>query len=154
MPLIVRKKKSFIKLRPGHQMYKPVKKFITILQEIYSHLWPVNILSMEQRNIKNVNNMALSPMDGVVAFLNKYFLQREEGTNFNQVRCCHLIVCLWLILFHCLNTNISSYVETSGGQSSNLYLNVVHFCNTSVKHLWQHKTIVFLHWCLICIVLL
>ncbi len=26
-----------------------------------------------------------------------------------------------------LNTNIYSYLETSGGQSSNLYLNVVHF---------------------------
>ncbi len=28
---------------------------------------------------------------------------------------------------NCFNTNISSYLETSGGQSSNLYLNVVHF---------------------------
>ncbi len=26
-----------------------------------------------------------------------------------------------------------SYLETSGGQSSNLYLNVVHFFNTSVN---------------------
>jgi hypothetical protein len=26
-----------------------------------------------------------------------------------------------------LNTNIYSYLETSGGQSCNLYLNVVHF---------------------------
>ncbi len=33
----------------------------------------------------------------------------------------------------CLNTNISSYLETSGGQSSNLYLNVVHFFNASVN---------------------
>jgi hypothetical protein len=32
-----------------------------------------------------------------------------------------------------LNTNIYSYIETYGGQSSNLYLNVVHFLNTSVK---------------------
>jgi hypothetical protein len=32
-----------------------------------------------------------------------------------------------------LNTNIYSYLETSGGQSSNLYLNVVHFFNTSVN---------------------
>ncbi len=31
----------------------------------------------------------------------------------------------------CLHTNIYSYLETSGGQSSNLYLNVVHFFNTS-----------------------
>jgi len=26
-----------------------------------------------------------------------------------------------------LSTNVYSYLETSGGQSSNLYLNVVHF---------------------------
>ncbi len=31
------------------------------------------------------------------------------------------------------NTNIYSYLETSGGQSCNLYLNVVHFFNTSVS---------------------
>jgi hypothetical protein len=34
---------------------------------------------------------------------------------------------------NCLNTNIYSYFETSGGQSSNLYLNVVNFFNTSVN---------------------
>ncbi len=32
-----------------------------------------------------------------------------------------------------LNTNIYSHLETSGGQSSNLYLKVVHFFNTSVN---------------------
>ncbi len=32
-----------------------------------------------------------------------------------------------------LNTNIYSYLETSGGQSSNLYLNVVHLLNTRVN---------------------
>ena len=32
-----------------------------------------------------------------------------------------------------LNTNIYSYLETSSGQSSNPYLNVVHFFNTRVN---------------------
>jgi hypothetical protein len=32
-----------------------------------------------------------------------------------------------------LNTNMYSYLETPGGQSSNLYLNVVHFFDTSVN---------------------
>jgi hypothetical protein len=32
---------------------------------------------------------------------------------------------------NCMNTNIYSYLETSGGQSSNPYLNDVHFFNTS-----------------------
>ncbi len=34
---------------------------------------------------------------------------------------------------NCLNTNIYSYLETSGVQSYNLYLNVVHFFNASVN---------------------
>jgi hypothetical protein len=54
-----------------------------------------------------------------------------------------------------LNTNIYSYFETSGGQSSNLYLNVVHFSTPMLmRHLWQLKTVVFLRWCLIRNVLL
>jgi hypothetical protein len=54
-----------------------------------------------------------------------------------------------------LNTNIYSYLETSGGKSSNLYLNVVHFLTpVLIRHLWQLKTVVFLHWCLIHTVLL
>jgi len=32
---------------------------------------------------------------------------------------------------NCLNSNIYSYSATSGGKSSNLYLNVVHFFDTS-----------------------
>jgi hypothetical protein len=32
-----------------------------------------------------------------------------------------------------LNINIYSYLETSGGQSFNLYLNVVHFFNARVN---------------------
>jgi hypothetical protein len=52
---------------------------------------------------------------------------------------------------NCLNTKIYSYLETSGGQSSNLNLKVVHFFNT-IRNLWQLKTAVFLHWCLICTV--
>ncbi len=34
---------------------------------------------------------------------------------------------------NCLNTNNYSYLETYGGQSSNLYLKVVHFFNASVN---------------------
>jgi hypothetical protein len=34
---------------------------------------------------------------------------------------------------NCLNTNIYSYLETSGGQSSNLYLNVVYFFNARIN---------------------
>ncbi len=34
---------------------------------------------------------------------------------------------------NCLNTNIYSYLDTSGRLNSSLYLNVVHFFNTSVN---------------------
>jgi len=37
------------------------------------------------------------------------------------------------IVNNCLNTNFYSYLETSGGQSYDLYLNVVHFMNTSLN---------------------
>jgi hypothetical protein len=33
----------------------------------------------------------------------------------------------------CLNTNIYPYLDMSGGQSSDPYLNIVHFFNTSVN---------------------
>ncbi len=48
----------------------------------------------------------------------------------------------------CLNTNIYSYLETSGGQSSVLYLNVVFSMPVLIRHMWQLETVVFLHWCL------
>ena len=42
---------------------------------------------------------------------------------------------------NCLKTNIYSYLDTSGGQSPNLYLNVVHFSTpVLIRHLWQLKT--------------
>ncbi len=34
---------------------------------------------------------------------------------------------------NCLKTNIYSYLETSGGQGSNLYSKIVHFFNTGVN---------------------
>ncbi len=34
---------------------------------------------------------------------------------------------------NCLDTNIYSYLETSGSQNSDLYLNVAHFFNTIVN---------------------
>jgi hypothetical protein len=44
-------------------------------------------------------------------------------------------------------------IQAPGGQSYNLYLNVVHFFNiVLIRHLWQLKTVVFLHRCLICAV--
>ncbi len=52
-----------------------------------------------------------------------------------------------------LKTNIYSYLETSGEQSSNLYLDVHFLKSVLIRHLWQLETVVSLHWCLICTVL-
>ncbi len=35
---------------------------------------------------------------------------------------------------NCLNTNIYYYLETSGGQRFDAYLNALHFFNTRVNH--------------------
>ncbi len=40
---------------------------------------------------------------------------------------------IFIIVNNCFNTNIYSYLETSGGQSYNPYLNVVHFFNASLN---------------------
>jgi hypothetical protein len=53
------------------------------------------------------------PLDGVtdpkyklLHFLKtEFFLQREKALAFNQDICCHLALCLRLILFHCLSSS-------------------------------------------------
>jgi hypothetical protein len=54
-------------------------------------------------------------------FLNKIYLP-NHALEKNNLK----------ILNTCLNTNIYSYLNTSGGQSYNLYLNV-HFSKTNVN---------------------
>ncbi len=56
---------------------------------------------------------------------------------------------------NCMNSNNNSYLETSGFQSSSIYLNVVLFSTPLlIRHLWQLKTAVFLQQCLMHAVLL
>jgi hypothetical protein len=46
--------------------------------------------------------------------------------------------------------NISFYLEISGGQNSNPYLNAVHFLTpVLIRHLWQLKAVVSPNGCLI-----
>jgi hypothetical protein len=56
--------------------------------------------------------------------------------GFNTVNCCDFTSMEQHALKNannCFNSNIYSNLETSGGQSYYLYLNVVHFFNTSVN---------------------
>ncbi len=55
---------------------------------------------------------------------------------------------------NCLNSNIYSYLETSGHQSFNLQLKCCSFSTpVLIRHLLQLKTVVFLHLGLICAIL-
>ncbi len=51
--------------------------------------------------------------------------------------------------YSCSYTKIFFYLEPASGQNSNLYLNVVHFFNTNIRHLWLLWTVVSLYSCLI-----
>jgi hypothetical protein len=119
------------------------------------------LLQWCQRHLQIVNNGALSPTRW--RYQSKYKLlgfltpnrknSKRKALAFNRDRCCHLALCLRLILFQCWDTNISFYLETSGGQSYNIYLDVVLFSTpVSIRHLWPLETVVFLHCCLICTV--
>jgi hypothetical protein len=83
----------------------------------------------------------------------------EQGCSFEHFREVKTINNLYngTTLFKNVNNYLNTHycLETSGGKSSNLYLSIIHFFNTSeIRHMWQHKTVVFLHWCLIHSVLL
>jgi hypothetical protein len=64
-------------------------------------------------------------------------------------------LCLFNGTAHLKNVNkyLNLPLETSVGQSSYLNLNVVHLTPVLIRHLWYLKTVVFLHWCLILVVL-
>ncbi len=59
------------------------------------------------------------------------------------------------LTYFSINMTVKSFmIQTPAGQSSNLYLIVVHFSTlVLIRHLWRLKTVVFLHWCLIHAVL-
>ena len=48
---------------------------------------------------------------------------------------------------NCLDTNIYSYLETSSGKSYKICIEMLFFFSIPVliRHLWQLKTVVFLH---------
>ncbi len=55
-----------------------------------------------------------------------------------------------------LNTSIYPYLETSGGLSCKTIFESCSVFSTPVliRHLWQLKIVAFLHYCLICVLLL
>jgi hypothetical protein len=62
-----------------------------------------------------------------------YFLQKHYYVKLNTFRHSPMEQHAIKNVGNYLNNNIYSYLETSGGQSSNLNLNVVQFFNASVN---------------------
>ncbi len=73
---------------------------------------------MEQHAFKNVNNCLNTNHRHLSNRLSVKYIQKPKTAQ------------TYLDVY---DTNIYSYLETSAGQSSNLYLNVVHFFNASVN---------------------
>jgi hypothetical protein len=74
--------------------------------------------------------MSKNPVHFYVAFLHFFNLQSHQNAN---LECNAMEQRALKDVNNCLNTNIYFYLETSGGQSSILYLNVVYFFKTSVN---------------------
>jgi hypothetical protein len=60
------------------------------------------------------------PLDGVTNSgykllhfiqLTKFFCKEKKALAFNWDRCCHLELCLWLILFHSISFNLPSFTN-------------------------------------------
>ncbi len=94
------------------------EKWGKVFIEVYIDNRSVFIIVYKQQLIKytkgNANWICLGLVDD---FVDLQLMEQHALKNVNK----------------CLNTNIYSYLETSGGQSSNVYLNVNHFFNTSVN---------------------
>ncbi len=90
---------------------------------------------MEKCTLKSVNNGKESTVNRALGYkLVRSSLCKKISCYEKQQLILGTGTAIWWVTEpHCLNTNIYSYLETSGGQSSNLYLNVVHFFNTSVN---------------------
>jgi hypothetical protein len=69
--------------------------------------------------LQHINCDDYSSVEGVWLFLN-FILDKFVTVHLKNVN-------------NCLNTKIYSDLEKSGGQSCKIYLNVVHFFNTSVN---------------------
>ena len=91
---------------------------------------------------------------------------KRKALAFNWDRCCHLVLCLWLIHFHwtacfknCKQLFEYQHLLQLRGIWWQKFFSIFKcssFFSTPelIRHLWQLKTIVFLHWHLICAVLL
>ncbi len=66
--------------------------------------------------------------------------------NQNEAACFKNVNICWI-------TKIIFYLEILSGRNSNLYLKLFILTPVLIRHLWQLKTLVFLHWRLICSVI-
>jgi len=113
--------------------------FVIISKKV---LYNLHIITFIRTSFANIS-FILSTF--IRTYLRK-FCEYAPRMGISRTSCNHLMLIImtrgpqWPMEQHtfkninnCLNTNIYSYLETSGGHSSNPYLNVVHFFNTRVN---------------------
>jgi len=105
---------------------------------------PVNPV-IKDEHAANAINRLINQHPGKLYVAPERGMQKLTGENLNVTWPEFSTLCQAVFLRHAmeqhtlknvnnnLNNNIYSYLEASGGQSSNTYLNVVHFFNTSVN---------------------
>jgi hypothetical protein len=102
--------------------------FLTCLGN-WDHFYLCNVTQAGQVKYSSECHMPLSP--AVLPYHKSLPMEIWLNENMGQKQFCKgMEQCALKNVHNCLNTNIDSYLETCGGQSSNPYLNVVHFFST------------------------
>ena len=108
-------------------------------------IWKNVFFQKKRRQIENENLLLLFP--SFFSFFQKYWLRFKifffvfysptgplcQILSIKTFSIMTMEQHAFKIVNNCLNTNNFSSLQTSGGQSSNPYLNAVHFFNTRVK---------------------
>ena len=94
------------------------------------------VLKFEKNNRPDslVNDVETNKSERDDNLKNEWLLNMIFFLCLKQQKCAQLMEqCAFKKVNYCLNTNIYSYLQTSDGKSCDLYLNVIHFFNTSVN---------------------
>ena len=113
-------------------MQKYWKFFFILISNYFLKLWCYRLIKIHFF-LQNVSLLFISNKRLVYNFINLVGLIGFKSGSIFQLQFYMLSMeqCALKNVNNCLNTDIYSYLETYGGRSFNLYLNVVHFFNTS-----------------------
>jgi hypothetical protein len=111
----------------------PIKKFLSVLLLNVSYQVGAMTFGKMTLSIMTPGIMSLSITTLCITINNKK-CDTQHNFILNVTHAGNTMEqCILKIVNNCFNANIYSFLETSGGQSYNPYLNVVHFFNTSLN---------------------